>query len=110
MRSTCAVRIWTRCGMLVHRTPDSGINYIDLVPYVRPEDRNAMEFALEGRRQETILSAHFGIVCRNGELFKTRDLRMCLDSFEDLLKRINTDHVDVLVRTGTDGGAGSIAR
>lgn len=87
---------------VVHRALDSGINYIDLVPCVRPEDRDAMGFALEGRRQETMLSAHFGIVCRDGEFFKTRDPRMCLDSFEDLLKRLNTDHIDVLMMSWVD--------
>ena len=87
---------------VVHRALDSGINYIDLVPCVKPEDRDAIGFALEGRRDETMLSAHFGIVCRNGEFYKTRDPQMCLESFEDLLERLNTDYIDVLMMSWVD--------
>jgi predicted aldo/keto reductase-like oxidoreductase len=82
---------------VVNHAMDQGINYIDLVAYTASADRDAMAEALRGRRDEVMISAHFGAVSREGKYFKTRDPALCEASLEDLLKRLHTDHTDVLM-------------
>ena len=82
---------------VVNHALDHGINYIDPVLYVTPENRDSMGAALRGRRQEAMISAHFGAVYREGKYHKTRDPELCVPSFEDYLKRLHTDYVDVLM-------------
>jgi len=87
----------TVVSAVVNHALDQGINYIDLVPYASPADRDAMGAALRGRRDEIMISAHFGAVCREGQYFKTREPALCEASFEDLLTRLHTDYTDVLM-------------
>ena len=82
---------------VVNHALDQGINYIDLVAYTAQVDRDAMGAALRGRRDEVMISTHFGAVSREGKYFKTRDPQLCVASLEDLLARLHTDHTDVLM-------------
>ncbi len=87
----------TVVGTVVNHALDQGINYIDLVLYTSPAARDAMGAALRGRRDEIMISAHFGAVSREGQYLKTREPALCEASFEDLLTRLHTDHIDVLM-------------
>ena len=82
---------------VVNHALDQGVNYIDLVAFTSPVDRDAIGGALRGRRNEVMISAHFGAVSREGKYFKTRVPQLCEASLEDLLNRLHTDHADVLM-------------
>ena len=87
---------------VVNHALDRGINYIDLVPCTSPVDRDNMGMALRGRREETMISIHFGIVEKEGQFFKTRDTKRCEDSFWEFLSRLDTDHTDILMLSWID--------
>lgn len=75
----------------------NGINLIDLIGMVAPEARDNMGAALRGIREKVMLSAHFGATYQNGEYHKTRDTSLCETSFYDLLSRLHTDYIDILM-------------
>ena len=87
---------------VVNHALDRGINYIDLVPFTSSIDRDHMGTALSGRREDTMISIHFGIVDKDGEFFKTRDTETCEHSFRDFLTRLRTDHTDILMLSWID--------
>ena len=68
-------------------------HYIDL-PLLQL--REAAGKALEGIRHKVVLSGHLGCCDQNGTYTVSRDVPTCRDSFHDLLRKLNTDHVDVL--------------
>jgi len=75
---------------------DGGVNFVDLLPLV-PEAIDSFGAALHGIRKEFILAAHFGFTFQNGEYYKTRDPDVCEASFDDLLLRLRTDYIDILM-------------
>ena len=82
---------------VVSTAVDNGVNLIDLVGMVAPEARDNMGAALRGIREKVMLSAHFGATYQNGEYHKTRDTSLCETSFYDLLSRLRTDYIDILM-------------
>ena len=82
---------------VVNHALNNGINFIDLVLFASPAARDAMGTALQGRRNEAMLSAHFGAVYREDKYHKTRDAALCEASFEDWLVRLRTDYADILM-------------
>jgi len=82
---------------VIRMAVDNGVNYIDLVLMVAPKARDNMGAALYGLRKKVMVSAHFGATYRNGEYYKTRDPDLCEVSFEDLLSRLHTDYIDILM-------------
>ncbi len=75
---------------------DGGMNLIDLLPLV-PEAIDSFGAAFHGIRKEFILAAHFGFTFQKGEYYKTRDPDLCEASFDDLLLRLRTDYIDILM-------------
>ena len=73
---------------------DSGMNYIDLYD-ASPVTRSNIGYALQGRRDEMIIQGHIGNTYKNGQHCRTRDLEETKASFEDLLTRLGTDHIEV---------------
>ena len=53
--------------------------------------------ALRGLRDRIMVSGHLGSTLQEGTYTRTRELRLCEASLHDLLTRLHTDHVDVLV-------------
>lgn len=79
---------------LVDAAQQAGINYIDLyIPH--PELRSRLGQALRGRREKFILQAHLCTVWKNGQYERTREIEEVTAGFEDLLTRLETDHVEV---------------
>ncbi len=79
---------------LVDAAQQAGINYIDLyIPH--PELRSRLGQALRGRREKFILQAHLCTVWKNGQYERTRKIEEVTAGFEDLLTRLETDHVEV---------------
>ena len=73
---------------------DSGMNYIDLYD-ANPKTRSNIGYALKGRRDEMIIQGHIGCIFKDGQHGRTRDVEEAKQGFEDMLARLNTDHIEV---------------
>ncbi len=73
---------------------DSGVNYIDIYD-ANPIVRSNIGYALRGRRDEMIIQGHIGSAWENGKYKRTRDVEETKVAFEDLLTRLETDHIEV---------------
>jgi predicted aldo/keto reductase-like oxidoreductase len=72
----------------------AGVNYIDLyVP--NPDCRSRLGQALVGRRDKVMLQAHLCTVWKNDQYVRSRNIEEVRQSFDDLLLRLQTDHVEV---------------
>lgn len=80
---------------VVHEAIAQGVNYFDMLAS-SPEVKDNFAAAFSGHRNDIILAGHLGIAETNGQYRKSRDYRECEDLFHDLLKRLDTDHLDVL--------------
>lgn len=73
---------------------DSGMNYIDIYDCT-PKTRSNIGYALQGRRDEMIIQGHIGTIYKDGQHCRTRDVEECKAGFQDLLDRLQTDHIEV---------------
>jgi predicted aldo/keto reductase-like oxidoreductase len=73
-----------------------GANYIDLF-MASPDVRDNFGIALKNRRQRVIIAGHLGATLKNGQYNRSRDKALCEHYFNDLLARLQTDYVDVLM-------------
>lgn len=71
-----------------------GINILDCW-MSEPNVRSNIGLALKGRREKWIIQGHIGSTWQNGQYVKTRELDQVKPAFEDLLTRLQTDHVDL---------------
>lgn len=79
---------------LIDASERLGVNYIDLyTPDAGMRDR--LGAALRGRRDKFILQGHFCTIWKDGQYKRTRDMGEVREGFEDLLKRLDTDHIEV---------------
>lgn len=81
---------------IVHEALDNGINYIDLFS-ANPHIRDKIGFALKGKREKVIITAHLGVIEKHGQYCRTRNKRECSRFFIDFLTRLRTDWVDILM-------------
>ena len=81
---------------VAHEAIDNGVNYIDLF-MASPGIRDYFGKALEKKRQKVIIAGHIGTVMRDGKYGRSRDNTECQTFFDDLLTRLRTDYVDVLM-------------
>lgn len=86
---------------VVRTAVDAGVDYIDFF-YAQPEIRDWMGRALRGVRDRVLLATHFGAGERDGQYCKIRDIAESREYFEDLLRRLGTDYVDVLFLHNVD--------
>ena len=75
---------------------DGGANYIDLF-MASPEVRDNFGIALKSRRHEVMIAGHLGATLKNGQYSRSRDNSLCEQYFDDLLTRLQTDYIDVLM-------------
>lgn len=73
---------------------DSGMNYIDIYDS-DPKVRSNIGYALRGRRDEMNIQGHLGVFFKDGQYCRTRDVNEAKEGFEDLLSRLETDHIEV---------------
>lgn len=71
-----------------------GVNCIDLYA-PNPEMRSNLGQALRGRRDKFVLQAHLCTIWKDGQYKRTRDMGEVKAGFEDQLKRLETDHVEI---------------
>jgi predicted aldo/keto reductase-like oxidoreductase len=81
---------------IVQAALDNGINYIDLYS-ANPFVRDKMGFALKGKREKAIVTAHLGVSEKHGQYCRTRDAGECSKFFVDFLSRLGTEWVDILM-------------
>ena len=83
---------------------ERGLNYVDvLMPYA--EYRDNIGRAIRGIRDRLVIAGHIGVSLEQGQSLKTRDVKACRAMFEDLLTRLGTDGVDVVMLQWVDGAA-----
>ena len=73
---------------------DSGVNYIDIYD-ADPTVRSNIGYALRGRREKMNIQGHIGVCWKDGQYCRTRDIEDTKRGFEDLLERLETDHIEV---------------
>jgi hypothetical protein len=81
---------------VIHRAIDYGINYFD-VPFAFSDFRDNLYAGFKGRRDEIIICGH--ICCamsKNGHYKLSRDVKENTKLFDDLLKRLHTDYIDIV--------------
>ena len=75
---------------------DSGVNYVDLF-MGSPDIRDHFGRSLKGRRDKMMIAGHLGAVWINNQYTRTRDMKLIKQFFFDLLKRLRTDYIDMLM-------------
>lgn len=86
-----------RCAMtrkLFDAAEASGVNYFDLYAS-NPAIREAVGEALRGRREKFIAQSHICSVWQNGQYKRTRKLKEVVAGFEESLRQLQTDYIDV---------------
>ena len=81
---------------VVHKAMDQGVNYIDLF-MASPGVRDNFGAALKNKRDRVIVAGHLGTALSNGQYSKSRDKVVSEGYFGDLLRRLRTDYIDVLM-------------
>lgn len=72
----------------------AGVNCIDLYTS-NPQVRTDLGRAMEERREKFVLQAHLCSVWKNGQYQRTRVLREVKEGFQEQLRLLNTDHVEI---------------
>ncbi len=71
-----------------------GVNIIDCwMP--DPKSRDILGKAMRGNRENWIVQGHLGSTWQNGQYVRTRDMQYVKPAFEDLLRRLQTDYIDL---------------
>src|SRR5580704_16839399 len=82
----------------VHAALDQGINLIDTAPiygYGRSEQIVGEALRQHGRRENVILATKVGIDWTNGKIERNSTRQRILQEFEDSLRRLQTDYIDI---------------
>ncbi len=75
---------------------ERGVNYFDII-FALPDYLDLMAEGFRGLRDRVLLTAHLGSTDKGGQYFKTRTAKRCEEAFVEVLRRLGTDHVDVLM-------------
>ncbi len=79
---------------LLRYAHEKGINIVDCwMP--DPKSRDIIGKAMEGCRDSWFVQGHIGSTYQNGQYVRTRDMKHVRPAFEDLLKRLRSDYVDL---------------
>ena len=79
---------------LLRYAHEKGINIVDCW-MADPKSRDVIGMAMEGARSEWIVQGHIGSTWQNGQYVRTRDMAFVRPAFEDLLRRMRTDYIDL---------------
>ena len=79
---------------VVRHAAKLGINIIDCwMP--DPKSRDIIGKAMEGNREHWFVQGHIGSTWQNGQYVRSREMDQVIPAFEDLLKRLRTDYIDL---------------
>ena len=79
---------------LLGRAMAAGVNIIDLYT-PNPAVRTNIGRAIAGRRQEILLQSHLCSVWKDGQYKATRHIDEVKAGFEEMLRLLDTDHIDI---------------
>lgn len=82
----------------IHTALDQGINLIDTAPIYgqgRSEEIVGKALRQRGRRDDVILATKVGIDWTNGRIERNSTRKRILREFEDSLRRLQTDYIDI---------------
>lgn len=85
---------YSMCAKLFDFAEKSGINYFDLYSS-DPSLRSAIGSALKGRRSKFIIQSHLCSVWKNEQYERSRNLSEVKAAFEESLRLLQTDFIDV---------------
>lgn len=71
-----------------------GINFVDIYSS-NPELRSNIGAALDGRRDNFVIQGHLCTTWEDGQYLRTRDAAKTAASFEEMLRQLRTDYIDV---------------
>ena len=81
-------------ALLLRYAHKQGVNIVDCwMP--DPKSRDIIGKAMEGCREEWFVQGHLGSTWQNGQYVRSRDLKYVVPAFEDLLRRMKTDYIDL---------------
>ncbi len=86
---------------VIAQAVDAGVNYFDTM-FAPAHYRDNLGAALDGKRQGVLITGHLGAAETDGQYRRTRDIAECSELLEDLLRRLKTDYVDVLLLSNCD--------
>ncbi|MCI9294814.1 MAG: aldo/keto reductase [Lawsonibacter sp.] len=78
----------------VDKMEELEINCIDLYS-PNPEMRSSLGKALAGRRDKFVLQSHLCSIWEKGQYLRTRDIAKVKTAFADMLRRLDTDFIDI---------------
>ena len=79
---------------LIKYASSKGINIIDCwMPDAK--SRDIIGAAIKDNRGEWYVQGHIGSTLKDGQYYKTREMEYVRPAFEDLLKRLGTDYIDL---------------
>ncbi len=79
---------------VLRHAADRGINIVDCwMP--DPKSRDIIGTAMEGNREHWLVQGHIGSTWQDGQYVRSRDLAFVKPAFEDLLRRLKTDYIDL---------------
>ena len=74
----------------------SGVNYYDLI-FTFQDYLDNLASAFKENRNNVILTGHLGSCEKNGKYKKSRNVNECRIVFTDMLSRLKTDYVDIII-------------
>ncbi|MEI3130420.1 MAG: aldo/keto reductase [Oscillospiraceae bacterium] len=79
---------------LIRYASAQGINILDCwMP--DPKSRDIIGEGIKENRSQWYIQGHIGSTWKDGQYFRTRDMAYVRPAFEDLLKRLQTDYIDL---------------
>ena len=79
---------------LIKYAETKGINIIDCwMP--DPKSRDIIGEAIKDSREKWFVQGHIGSTWKDGQYYRTRDMKYVVPTFEDLLERLHTDYIDL---------------
>ena len=79
---------------LIRYAGQKGINIIDCwMP--DPKSRDIIGKGMEGNRENWIVQGHIGSTWQDGQYVRSREMKYVVPAFEDILKRMKTDYIDL---------------
>lgn len=82
------------CKEIIDFCEEKGINILDCW-MSEPNVRSNIGRAIRGKRERWIIQGHLGSTWQDGQYVRTRDVALVKAAFEDLLKRLETDYIDL---------------
>ena len=79
---------------LIHHAQEKGINILDCW-MSNPEVRANIGKGIAGNREKWYIQGHIGSTWQDGQYVRTRDMDQVVPAFEDLLRLMNTDYIDL---------------